>query len=384
MRVELSGGTGASLPILCKVYFSKSGRNIVPISGFVAQGIDANLAEIIPEDNKNDQTISGEGIIDTTLNAMDNLINDSASNFADYICYSDKSDEKAVENLLAQLSHDAVELECQRIDVLYITHITATTSLYDVMYCGRPLFRLSSGLDKALTLLCLNCGSREKLVDSNRITYKVDGQTRAITLQQEVQDFGLSDEQIEEIREYSGLSNHFIHVSCALSTRSQECQVVKCLSQLFDADSGDAVLYKCKDCPYPEVVYTTISGEKKYTPSMIFAKDTMSLVDGKSTEIEVDKCASCGRYFTKGSLKNKMCPLCNSATIANKDQAKKKLYKKYKGLLPLSVRFFGFASKKLCVEDDELIVFMVGKKRYSLNKLSVKEKGFIGKPRKMI
>ena len=383
MRIELSGGTGASLPVLCKVYFSKTGRTITPIAGFISQGIDENLAEIIPEDNKNDQTISGEGIIDTTLNAMDNLINNTNVNFADYICYSDVSDKIAVENLLAQLSHDAVELECQRVDVLYITRITATSYLYDVMYAGRPLFRLSHGLDRALTLRCLNCASFEKIVDSNRIAYTVDGEPREITLQPNLEDFGLTEEQVEEIKEFSALKNHFIHIKCSLANRRQECKVIKCMSQLFNAGTSDVPSYKCKDCPYPEIVYTTLSGEKKYTPSLIFAKDLMTLVDTQLPETEVEKCACCGRYFTKSSLRSKFCQTCYGAINGQNIKDKKKLYKKYKNLLPLSIRFFALSSKKLCVEDEELIVFSVGKKKYAFNKLCVKEKGYFNKPHRM-
>lgn len=155
------------------------------------------------------------------------------------------------------------------------------------------------------------------------------------------------------------------------------------MSQLFDADSTSEVLYKCKDCPYPEIVYTTLSGEKKYTPSMIFAKDTMSLVDTTSEEVKVAKCSSCGRYFTEEALKNKLCPTCSNAEKDYVDSQSKKLYKKYKTLLPLGVRLFSLFSTKYCVEDDELIIFVLGKKKYSFNKLCVKEKGYFDKPRKM-
>jgi len=383
MRIELSGGTGASLPVLCKVYFSKNGRVVTPISSHSAQGIDVNLAEIIPEDVNDNQIIPGENIIDTTLNAIDNLINNNEVNFADYICYSDKSDKVAVDNLLDQLLHDAVELECQRVDVLYITHITASSFLYDVYHCGKPLFRLNNGLNKALTLYCLNCGAREKLVDSNYITYNVDGVENSIALQLDMHNFGLDAEQIETIKEYSGLKNHYKHVSCPVANRGQECKVVKCQSQLFEIANGDEMLCKCKDCPYPEIVYTTILGEKKYTPAMMFAQDVMSLVDPQTEEGKVEKCSSCGRYFTSKSMHSKKCPTCYAANKSVGSVEQKQLYRKYKSLLPLRVRLGAFIAQKYCVEDDELIIFVLGSKKYSFNKLCVKEKGYFDKPQRM-
>ena len=383
MRIELSGGTGASLPILCKIYFSKSDRNVVPIYSHISETIDNNLAEIIPEDTNDNQTISGEGVINTTLNAMDKLINNNDINFADYICYSDESDKLAVENLLAQLSHDAIELECQRVDILYISHITASSFLYNVNYRGKPLFRLSSGINKALTFSCLNCASNEMLVESNMISYEVDGQAKSVTLELNLPNFGLSKEQIDEIKENSTLKDHYIHVSCPLSHRGQECKSIKCKTKLFDAD-GKGTLYKCKDCPYPEIVYTAVNGEKKYTPALVFAKDIMTLVDKNSETIEVEKCESCGRFFTKNALKKKLCPICDKANKGLGDDQNKQLYKEYKGLLPLSVRAFSIFNKKFCFEDNELIIFLLGKKKYLFNKLSVKEKGCIEKPRKML
>lgn len=382
LRIELSGGTGASLPVLCKVYFSKSGKIMEPIQGFVAQGIDANLAEIIPEDSENNQTISEDGIIDTTLTAMDNLINNRNINFADYICYSGESDDKAVQKLLSQLSHDDIELECQRVDVLYITHIKTSISLYDVKYNGRPLFRVRNDLNRALTLYCANCGSHEKLIDVNHISYRVGEEEITVILQPELEDFGLTPEQIVEIKEYSKFKNHFLHISCFLEGRCQECNAIKCISQLFDADSSEAVLYKCKNCPYPEVVYTTLSGEKKYTPALRFTKDTMGLVDIKDPNVEIEKCSCCGRYFSKSVIKMGLCPTCLKSED-DQDEEKKALYKKYKSLLPLSVRLLSIFAKKFCVEDEELIIFVIGKKKYAFNKLCVKEKGYFDKPSRM-
>ena len=388
MRIELSGGTGASLPVLCKVYFSKAGRTVTPLSSYAAQNIDDNLSEIIPEETNNNQEISGEAIIDTTLNAVDNLINDSKFNFADFICYSDKADRIAVDNLLSQLSHDAVELECQRVDVLYITHVKASSFLYNVNYLGKPLFKFNNGLNKALTLYCANCNDDEKLVDSNHLVYEVNGEMKTAILQLGVDDFGLTSQQIDEINESGQLKNHYIKVSCHIPSRGQECKTLKCKSQLFSVNVGDEsnekLVCKCKDCPYPEVVYTTPLGEKKYTPAMTFAKDVMCLVDTRNEDgLQVEKCSVCGRYFTKGSLKYNKCHTCFVAENGSGTLEQVELYNKYKGLLPLGARMGAISEKKFCVEDEEIILFVLGTKKYVFNKLSVKEKGYFEEPRKI-
>ena len=130
-------------------------------------------------------------------------------------------------------------------------------------------------------------------------------------------------------------------------------------------------------------MYTSVSGEKKYTPAMIFAKDIMTLVDPKANDGTLVKCKDCGRYFTKSAMKGKVCGLCNSASNFSGNPNEKELYKKYKGLLPLKTRFFSLLSTKYCVEDDELLIIVVGGKKYLVNKLNVMEHGYIDKPKRI-
>ncbi len=381
MRIELSGGTGASLPVLGKVYFNKTGRNLIPIRSFAAEQIDANLNQIIPEDSEEATVVSAESVIDTTLNAIDNLISENNVNFADYLCFSDNSDKVAVENLMAQLSHDAVELECPRVDILYISRIKASAFVYDVYSAGSPLFRLTLGINNTVSISCINCAYGENMVDRNQITYKVGDEVKSVTIDPEAEDFGLTAEEIEQILSESDFSNHFMKITCPIATRGQSCEMLKCRTQVFDSDSGPAIVYKCIDCPYPEMVYTTKTGEKKWTPLLVFAKDKMELVDpGEENGTEVAKCADCGRYFSIGVLKHKKCPVCHSATLVEGDAEARKKYKEYKGLLSLGVRLKALFAKKYCVEDDEIIIFLVGKKKYIFNKLNVTEKGYVNKP----
>ena len=59
------------------------------------------------------------------------------------------------------------------------------------------------------------------------------------------------------------------------------------------------------------------------------------------------------------------------------------LYNKYKKLLPLKVRLKALGNIKFCVEDEEIILFVLGNVKYIFNKLSVKEKGYFDEPRKI-
>ncbi len=381
MRIELSGGTGASLPILGKIYFNRDGRVMRPIKSSVAGNIDTNLKKVIPDDDKDETAVLPDDVIDVTLNAMDNLVNDSDLNFADFLCYSDESDKRAVEGLLAKLSHDAMEIECQRVDILYITHIKARSFTCDIYSAGMPLFRLTLGLNGSISISCLNCAEGEELVNRNEIEYKDPfGEVKTAYLKAEEENFGLTDEEIEDIIHDSDLTKHFEKVSCLKNPRHPGCESYKCKSQLFEIKEGDKVSYKCADCPYPEVVYTDVDGERRYTPNLIFAKDMMKLIeaDGKN-----NKCNTCGRFFSEEYLKKSKCPLCSTVVYAYKGSGDKVLYKKYKNLLPLGARLMSVFATKTCAEDDELVMFKLGSHVYAFNKLNVKEKGLIKGPKKL-
>lgn len=381
MRIELSGGTGASLPILGKVYFNKTGNVVRPIASRIASSIDSNLSNIVPEDADDsptkDQLASTRTVISTTLDAMDRLVKNENLNFADYLCYVDESDHKATLNLYEKLAHDAYDLECQKIDVLYITHIKVGIFNFDVYSSNNPLFKLTLGLNNTFSVQCLNCGDQEFLVNKNEIACNDDGIEKIYTLDTELDSLGLDDDQVYDILATSSFRNHFLKVSCPSNSRHNGCSTIKCRSQLFETVYNDEVILKCSDCPYPESVYTNIQGDKKYTPLLIFAKDKMELID--KTE-DFGYCVDCQRAFSLNSLKNRRCPTCQKLLYSANDKSSIKTYNKYKNLLPLSVRFFSLFKKKYCVEDDEMIIFVVGKNKYIFNKSNVTEQGYIPSP----
>lgn len=100
------------------------------------------------------------------------------------------------------------------------------------------------------------------------------------------------------------------------------------------------------------------------------------------------KCSWCGRYYKGDS----QCNVCLSADkVANADpnsedprvvaelEQARGLYKQYASILPLLLRMvtcFKY-KKKYCFEDDGIIIFVIGKRRYRFDKLNAKRMGMI-------
>ena len=379
MRMDLSGGTGESLPVLTKVYFTKHNDELKPIKTMAAQKVDENLKKIIPIEETSTENIFPEKVINSTMRALSNLIN--SESFAEHVCFSDKADEEAVDNLVSKLLHDAIELECTKVDVLYITHVKSVAFVYDFYYMGMPIFRAIIGSNDSISVYCLICEGEEALVFSNDITYYENNVQKNISIDLSKENFGVSSEDMQILKTNSVLLEHCIKVKCANNPRNKACEVLVCRKNAIEVVVANEKVFKCKYCPYPEVVYTDRLGVKHYTPDMVFVKDRMELVSKDDEEIKTAECKVCGRRFSSNKLKNGACPLC--ASLEYLDEEAKERYKQYRNILPISTRLIRCFSKKYCVEDEELIIFVLGKKYYVFNKLDATEKGYICKPRKL-
>ncbi len=393
LKIELSGGTGATLPALAKVYFTRSNKNLIPMKAEASYLVDQNIQNLIPEETENTRTerISlNSAIIDQTLNALGAIIEGSNQNqnFADYLCFSEQLDFDLVNGLLSKLANDESVLECHKVDVLYISHVQANAFDFIISFQNTPRFNLRVGINNDVSLSCINCGDDEPLIERNQIYYvNEEGVKVSQMLSFEKENCGISEPELSLIKNTSSLAKHCHPVNCPGKT-TKGCNSYKCLSQLFTVDNGGEkhgltgeVLTLCKDCPYPELVYTTPTGEKKFTPNLYFAFDLKALVDNVADEPLV-KCSTCGRYFTSKSVKGKKCALCQKADESVVSDDAKALYKKYKNFLPLFARFT-FTKNKGAYEDEEIILFVVGKKQYLFNKLNAKEFGYISKPKKI-
>ena len=130
------------------------------------------------------------------------------------------------------------------------------------------------------------------------------------------------------------------------------------------------------------MVYTTNDGERRYTPSLVFAFDKRDMIEkindeGNSATV---KCSCCGRTFSTDAVKSKLCPTCFAHT-ADFDKSEARLrYADYKEMLSLGVRLKYMFTKKYCFEDDGIILFVMGNKKYIVDKLDIKENGYLKKP----
>ncbi len=380
MKIDLSGGTGASLPVLGKVYFNRVGKLMTPLVKDVAAAIDNSVNAVIPDEDGATPPSNDTLVLDNALDSMQALIEDTERNFADYIHFSNKSDRAAVYGLLAKLSHDAVELECQRVDILYITHIQTNAYEFIAYAQGKPMLKIQLGINDTVSIQCINCTDDSMIVDRNQIVYFDEaGNVKSAFLDFSAIDFGVSKSLLDEIKATGVQNRHFMPISCKGVQGKKSCSAFRCESQIFEATVDNKPIFVCKDCPYPEVVYTTPSGEKKYTPLLSFAFDKMELVS-PAQDGRVSNCTLCGRAFSEAALHSGSCPICYKADRQLTEQSKK-LFKVYKDYLPLSVR--SKKGEKACFEDDEVILFVVGNKRYMFNKLNVKDTGYVSKPKQI-
>jgi hypothetical protein len=98
--------------------------------------------------------------------------------------------------------------------------------------------------------------------------------------------------------------------------------------------------------------------------------------------IALDKlktCKCCKRTFQFSINDKGFCPTCDLAYNHRKlinEKFYKSLYSKYAGVLPLQVRV-NTIKEKYAFEDDEIVILVVGQKKYLLNKSGIPTKGYI-------
>lgn len=380
LRMEIGGGTGECKPVLGQLYFRNTPFGLAPLNSEEAVKIDAMLNTAAPEegDMKKDEIVE-PSLVGKVFNGLENVI--EGGNFSDYVCF-DGDDEIEIEKLLAQLANAEIKtLECSNIKVLGISHVQWGKSVYDVSAAGKRLLKISVGLNNSLSLSCLNCtqeeGASAYLIDGNSIIYPPDAeQTPVSEIDKSKRGFGLSDADIQAIKQYSEFKNHLFIVSCPENGRNHNCRKVSCASMATPVTVGDKTVYKCKGCRYPEIIYTDIfsGGNGKYTPQLQYAADKLTLV---SDETRV--CSCCGRRFTKEKISRDLCPFCQSGGFTKADA---EAYKKYRGMLGLGIRLKHAFHKKSCREDGNVILFELGNDKYVLDKLSITEYGFNPRPKK--
>lgn len=392
LRIELSGGTGATVPVLAKVYFRKRGRSLAPLAEEEARKVDEYLYEIIPavtgsKKQKTDNSDASE-TIDAVLDALGNLLYGKirGADFTSCLYFGNSADEKIVSELTEKVSHDNVKLECTSVSTLGISHVRWMNSSYVVSSEGKPVLRAMSGLNGSLTLFCANCGGGT-LIENNRIFYikKHDDGTEeeiSVYIDPTADDLNITDEQAEEILEYGEFSRHLTKMTCSENPRVPNgCGRIVCFAETENLGTEEDPVRKCKDCPYPEVVFRDAYGVRKYTPRLAFARDKMTLIDKAETAV----CDCCGRSFSLEKMHGRVCSFCHEAGAARgaaKENAKKR-YRRYAQMFSLGTRLRYLKKQKLCFEEEDVLLFVLGSDRYVFNKVDLEEYGYLASPRKV-
>lgn len=378
MRLEINGG-GESAPLLGKIYFRETADgDFLPITFREAGRIDKYIESAVPAEDDG----SGDGIVDVALvgRVLTGLEKSFKSGkFARCVSFNAKY-RAAIDGMLSQLATSEVKsLECTNVKVLGISHVEWEKSVYNVTYRGRTVLKFIVGLNGYITLQCVNCGGETVLIDGNVIRFKDDkapaGCNTVIDFGAE--NLGLISDDIEAIKEHGEIADHLFTVSCPENQRNGDCYRVVCASQSVSFADGQR---KCLGCRYPEIIYSDIFSDKaeegKYTPTLHYAADSMSLVDKETV-----KCKCCGREFDKSSLSAAgLCAFCRRRDTSPEARA---LYRKYGNMLDISTRLKHLRSPKYCTEDGNIILFELGDDRYVFDKLNAKEYGFIKKPEKV-
>ena len=386
LRIALSGGTGASVPVLCKVYFRRRHASLWPLVREEADKIDAYLQSYL-------QTVSADGApatddsdasrtVDEAMGALDRLIGGKfeEGDFSQCVFFG-REDAALVSELTAKVAHDDVRLECDEVRVLGISHVRWQNICYNVLLEGKPALRATVGLNDRISLECLACGGAPIVQNGTVVCVKPlssGGEERvAYTPDASRADLGLTEAQLKDIRQYGPPAKHLLHPVCHEHPRVH-CARTVCAAMLENFGTEQVPVLKCRDCPYPEIVFTDDNGVRRYTPALTFARDKMTLLARGETAV----CACCGRRFSRDGMRGGLCLFCHDALFAS-DQALARAgaaYKRYAFVFSPAVRIKYAGRAKRCFEDGDILLFFMGEDKYVLDKLRIGEYGYIPKP----
>ena len=383
LKASMSGGTGASIPVLCSVYFrkSKSSGKFEPISSKEADSIYKTLYNMIPDGSgERESGTDNTNMIDTVLSNLGALIAGKFEyySFDDCVRFSER-DGEAIDEIAEKLSHEDVNLECHNLTVLGISHVEWVNTAFYVSYNNKTVLKAIVGPEGTVSMTCEN-SHHEKLIDGNVIACRFKGHNgkvinKKLTIDPGREDLGLTQEQLEEVRTHSAIAKHLQLRECKNVPRiCRDCVRCMCASQLTNLGTREEPVWVCGDCPYPEVVFEDENGMLHVTAKTRFARDKMAL-----TEEPTKKCSCCGREFTERALNESgLCELCSKPAAGSSEG--RMLYAKYRGMLSPLIRIKYARRIKACKEDNELIVFFMGSDRLIFDKKRLEREGYLDAP----
>lgn len=377
MRMSISVGPGEPQPILATLYFKPTkDMGLVPLPCEHAETIQQSLQFF--DATQTQSASSGRfEMVSSLMNTLADLFdnNEGDRTLEKYLMLEDALDKKTIDRLIYDKSEETVAITCNTIDVLNVCRVKMYTKKYDILNNGAIAYNAVVGIGNALTITCALC--KEPLVVNNRLV----GSDIVINASQQL--LGLTSAQLDQLTQPSNnvFRQHDIVISCTKLHDKQNCSRHVCLSHLFKIDkslynsnTANKADYLCLDCPYMEKVLP--SKDKMYpSEQLTYCCDSGILLPNK----EVKTCACCGRHFQSVNGFS-LCTTCAKIdTPLSANQRYRNLYKRYKNLIQPIHRIFLPKAVKVCNEDETMIVFKLGKKVLTIDKMSIASQGYINK-----
>lgn len=401
LRLEITDGTGEAVPILGKVFFRKTAKQIIPFDKKEAEEISKSLLSFDKTQENFKPSQNSRALTDTVIEALDKLTKNNLSDanstkyLDDCLVLAGETDTLTIKSMVDRGPNENVRLYCRSLTVMNISHVKWQNESYDIKLGGKTVLKAVIGIGGRLDLSCNNCKSGAMLVDSGKIHYSFGGKKKVLVTSLDMANFAIPSEILEEVKESGVFSSHIKRISCQENIRvGSSCVRYVCKGDIVELDdtlAPGARICKCKNCPYPEVTFVCDNNVKRLTLNLAFARDKMTLVPGSN----IVECSCCGRTYYSDA-KPYMCDFCAIAKTGIKgieynDYAKgNKLYRKYAGMLPLSLRMRYAKNRKYCKEDEDCILFIIenSKKQnanivYKFDKDKLGAKGFLPSPEKI-
>ena len=391
LRMQIGTGGEKEIPVLGTLYFKQHGpHRMLPLAAEDAEKIESSL-ESMDDSGSKDQMINVD--IAETNNTLNLLFSEltriiGEDKLGDHLvdCLRfDDADSGSLRSLLTRIQNDNKVLVCKQVEILGISHVNWERYAYTVddKRTGTALFGIVGGIDGKVVMSCLGCKDNADLVLSNRVTVQ-DPETKEKTtfvIDPSVMGLGLSEEDMDTITRSGHFTDHYMNVGsfCGTPRNGKACSRTLCKSYLIDVETSSGVMHFCRDCSFPEVLYTDEDGVVHYTPNLRFDTQAMKLV--LPEKLSAKPCTVCGRYVT--ALHADMyCNLCAKSIQPNAADKKTALinYKKYKNLIPVQKRMAAARKTKLCFEDDELLLFVLDEKKFLFHKFWLDEGGYSKSP----
>lgn len=345
-----------------------------------ALGSKENGNQIPPQENSTagDNT-TARALYNSASAVLQNMVegtqtNTSTLNFADYL-HLDESEEIIINNLLNLTAHDSDVLECRKVELLSITHILWSNTVFNYCEGDVPKMRFVFGLNRLMTVKCLNCN--ENIVTRNIFTVKATESELEACIDI-CNDYLTSDVKKRITKQFN--EEHLVLIQgCSKSPAIANCKRVRCPSskanQCFEYDGR----WYCNDCGKPEIVCYDENLKPFPTANAVFSITRKEMVPYDKEKGDVAKCSKCNRYFdNKTTIRSTTCPLCGAVdrflnSVSNTKPSiedirkRKKLYKTYAKTVPVHCR--ANTKTKVAFEDSEIVLIVIGRKVYKFDKL---------------